>query len=176
MLFIGRHIPNKGPMTFLEAIERVAPERDDFEAIFLSDGPLRPRLEARAREHGLNGQVRFEGHVDDQSVALRGADIVVRPSLTEGMALSVIEAMAAGACLVVSDIPANRGLIEDGVTGRLVPPQDPEALAAVLRELLDSPETVRQIGAAAAQGARAYSWDICAKRTGEVLLEAAASG
>ncbi len=175
LLFIGRHIPNKGPMTFLEAIEQIAPERDDFEAIFLSDGPLRPRLEARAREAGLNGKVRFAGYVEDQSLALRQADVVVRPSLTEGMALSVIEAMAAGACVVASDISANRGLIEDGVTGRLVPPANPSALAQVLREILDAPERMRQMAAAAAQAATAYSWDICALRTGEVLLEAAGS-
>jgi glycosyltransferase involved in cell wall biosynthesis len=175
LLFIGRHIPNKGPMTFLEAIAQIAPERDDFEAVFLSDGPLRPRLEARAREAGLNGKVRFEGHVDDQSLALRQADVVVRPSLTEGMALSVIEAMAAGACVVASDISANRGLIEDGVTGRLVPPANPTALAQVLREILDAPERMRQMAAAAAQAATGYSWDICAERTGDVLLEAAGS-
>ena len=173
LLFIGRHIPNKGPMTFLEAIARIAPERDDFEAVFLSDGPLRPRLEARAREAGLNGKVRFEGHVEDQSLALRQADVVVRPSLTEGMALSVIEAMAAGACVVASDISANRGLIEDGVTGRLVPPANPDALAKVLRDLLDAPDHMRQMAAAAAEAATAYSWDICALRTGEVLQEVA---
>lgn len=174
-LFIGRHIPNKGPTTFLEAIERLAPERDDFEAVFLSDGPLRSRLEARVRDGGLAGKVRFEGHVEDQSVALRQADIVVRPSLTEGMALSLIEAMAAGACVVASDIPANRGVINDGVNGRLVPPADPGRLADVLRELLDSPDRRRQLASAGAESARAYSWEECARRTGEVLLEASDS-
>jgi glycosyltransferase involved in cell wall biosynthesis len=80
---------------------------------------------------------------------LRGAHIACQPSTyREGLPKSALEAAAAGKPLVATDIPGCREAVQDGITGFLVPPRNPEALAAALKTLIDSPELRSQMGAA----------------------------
>ena len=166
-------IQNKGPHILLEALHRLASERLDFTASFLGDGPMRRGLERKAKALRLEQQVRFAGHVDDVARQLANADIFVRPSLTEGLPLAVLEAMAARVCVVASDIPGNRDLVRNELNGLLFKPYDSSSLADALRRALRSPLEARSLAEAGYETARSYSWENAARRTAESLLTAA---
>ncbi len=95
-----------------------------------------------------------------------------RPSLTEGMSLSLLEAMASGVCVVASAVAGNRSLIRDGETGFLFQPGEIRSLTNVLRRTVDSSEERLRIAAAGHRLSQDYSWDRCAKETLDVFLEA----
>jgi glycosyltransferase involved in cell wall biosynthesis len=134
---------------------------------------MRRGLEARASELGITGRVRFLGTRTDIPQLLAESAIVVRPSLTEGRSLAILEAMATGACVVASDITPNRELIDDGVTGVLTPVGRPDLLAQALRRLVADESRRSAIGNAAREAALRSSWDSTASKTAAVLLEAA---
>ena len=92
--------------------------------------------------------VTFLGRCDAGRVRglLRGAAALVVPSIYEGMPLVILEAMEAGVPVVVSRVSGIPEVVEDGVTGWLVPPEDPAALAAALSEVLDRPDEARRRG------------------------------
>jgi glycosyltransferase involved in cell wall biosynthesis len=121
----------------------------------------------------LGDTVEFTGQLPDVSVRLRRADIVVRPSLTEGLPLGILEAMASGVSVVATDIPGNRDLIRDGENGLLVPPKDAGSLANAIRSLLQDPARRRRLAAAGVNTARKYGWDSIAVRTVKVLTDVA---
>jgi len=169
--FVGRLVANKGSEDALEAFAMLG--RHDWELVFVGDGPMRRRLEQRASELGVGASVKFLGAREDVPDLLSRSAIVVRPSLTEGRSLTILEAMAAGACVVASDIVPNRELIEQGVTGILTPVEDRLRLADALRLLIADPERRSSIGAAAREEALQSSWDATASMTARVLLEVA---
>jgi glycosyltransferase involved in cell wall biosynthesis len=100
----------------------------------VGDGTERARLESLVRERGLGEAVRLTGDLPREEVArrLRGADVFVTLSVTDGLSTSLIEAMACGLVPVVSDIPGNRAVIEDGRNGLVVGGDDPRELAEAL--------------------------------------------
>lgn len=165
VMFIGRHMPNKGPQVFIEALGRLRYEGVDFRAELLSSGPLRDRLERRAKHLGLGDRVIFRGHVPDVAAEMRRADVIARPSFSEGMPLSLLEAMATGVCVVASDIAGNNDLVRDGVNGLLVPSGRADLLANGLRRVITSPELRRSLADAAHTDSLAHSWDRCAAET-----------
>jgi glycosyltransferase involved in cell wall biosynthesis len=141
--------------------------------LFVGDGPMRRRLEIKASELGVSGNVQFLGARSDVPALLSRSAIVVRPSLTEGRSLTILEAMASGACVVASDIVPNRELIRHDVTGILTPVGDRVLLAEALRRLIDDAARRLSIGAAARAAILRSTWGATASKTAEVLLEAA---
>jgi len=109
---------------------------------FAGDGPERAALEGLAAELGIADRVLFLGERGDVAELLAACDVFALPSLYEGSSLALLEAMAAGRPVVSSAIGGTDELIEDGVSGLLVPPADAGALAAALRRLL-SDESLR---------------------------------
>src|ERR1700737_193779 len=103
---------------------------------------------------------------------MREADIIVRPSFTEGMPLSLIEAMATGVCVVASNIGGNSDLVRSGANGMLVPAGDSLELAGVLRSLIEDPGLRDRLANAGYETARSYSWDKCATETNRILWNA----
>jgi glycosyltransferase involved in cell wall biosynthesis len=172
LMFVGRHIANKGPQVFLEALVSLHRSGVPFVAVFLSDGPLRPSLEERTVQAGLATKIRFLGHVPDVAKEMRRADVIVRPSFTEGMPLTTLEAMASGVCLVVSDIPGNRDLLVDGVNGLLIPVGDADRLAAALRRVIDDSALRLRLATEGRATASRYGWEACAQGTADSLLRA----
>jgi glycosyltransferase involved in cell wall biosynthesis len=130
--------------TLLAALARLP----DVELLLVGDGPERVPLQELAAALGLGARVRFLGYRRDVAQLLDGADLFALSSLTEGMSLAVLEAMAAGLPVVGTRGGGMPDVVDDGVTGLLVPPRDPAALAAVLRTLLDDPVRRAAMGAA----------------------------
>jgi glycosyltransferase involved in cell wall biosynthesis len=135
VLSVARLAPQKGECYLLEAAAQIP------EAVFVlvGDGPQRSALESQAATLGLTNRVRFLGHRSDVPALLAASDLFVLPSLYEGLPLSVLEAMAARRPVVATDIAGTREAVVDGITGLLVPPTDPGALAQALRRLLGDP-------------------------------------
>lgn len=118
--------------------------------IVVGDGPLRGELEAHVRDAGLQARVRFLGTCDDVPRLLGGLDAVVLASRTiENLPYSVLEAMAAGLPVVSTSVGALPELVDDGVTGWLVPPGSPAALGERLGRLVTDDATRHAMGAAA---------------------------
>lgn len=119
--------------------------------VVVGDGPLRGELEAHVRDAGLDARVRFLGTRDDVPRLLGGLDALVLASRTiENLPYSVLEAMAAGLPVVATAVGALPELVDDGVTGWLVPPNSPPALAERLGRLVTD-DAARQIMGVAAR-------------------------
>ena len=117
-------------------------EGRDFHWIVVGDGPERPALAAMAARE-LGGRIVFPGHHPEPVRLLRGADLFVLPSLTEGLGTSVLDAMALDLPVVASDTGGLTELVGQGA-GLLVPPADATALAAAVGRMLDDPELRRR--------------------------------
>ena len=140
---------SKGHDHLLDAFARVHARRPDARLLLVGDGGRREWAEGLARQRGLGGAVIFTGFRTDVPALLAAMDCFVLASTrTEGVPQSLLQAAAAGVPLVASRIGGIPEVVEDGVTGLLVPPEDPVALAAAIEETLADP-------AAAATRARA---------------------
>jgi glycosyltransferase involved in cell wall biosynthesis len=149
----------KGHAVFLDALARVRERGLDFVAVMAGEGSLRGDLERRAQAAGLGGHVRFAGQVDPVGPLLQAADACVLPSLWEGLPLSLLEALARGRPVIASRVGGVPEAIDDGVTGRLVPAGDAEALAEALEDFHRRPDPARRMGLNGAERVRAeFTW------------------
>ena len=171
ILFVGRLINNKGPLEALQAFARL--DESSATLTFAGNGPMRERLAREAARLGVGQAVIFLDRVDDVAGILSSSDILIRPSLTEGQSLALLEAMAAGVCVVASDIPANAELIEHGVTGLLARQGDIEDLADKLTGVLRDKQLRDRLADAGHQRSLAFSWERCGAGTGAVLAATA---
>lgn len=171
LMFVGRLVANKGPDRLVEAFAVLRHRQRDVGLTVIGDGPMRGFLERRARELGVADALTFMGFSDDVAHHLRSADVLVRPSLTEGMPLALLEAMASRLCIVASDVPGNASLIRHDDTGLLVAPDDAVALVSALERVVADPALRGRLAAAAHEDADKYSWDRCAQQTLDVLLD-----
>jgi glycosyltransferase involved in cell wall biosynthesis len=105
-------------------------------------------LEAMIRDLNLTDRFRFVGDVRNLKQHLCASDIFVLPSRSEGFSNAIIEAMAASLPVVATDVGGNAEAVKDGVSGIIVPPEDPEALAAAITRLLSNPTQASARGAA----------------------------
>lgn len=128
--YVGRLSPDKAVDDLVHAARELKPHVPDLAVVLAGDGPSRPELEALSRRLDLDGTVRFLGHRTDVPEILAALDVFVHPSLHEGQPNAVLESMASGLPVVVTAIPGNSDLVEEGKTGYLVPVRDPKALAA----------------------------------------------
>lgn len=150
VLTVARLEKQKGIEYLLEAATMVP----EMVVIVAGDGPERSALQDRCRALHLDGRVRFLGHYDDIPALLACADLVVLPSLYEGLGLSLIEAMAAGRPVIGSAIGGIDEVIVDGETGLLVPPADPRALAGAIHRVLSDGSLAARFAAAGRERAR----------------------
>jgi len=135
-LALCRLHPSKGLDDLLRALAAGPPS---LKLWIAGAGPARAELEALAAELGLAGRVRFLGWRTDRAALLEACDLVVHPARLEPLGNVVLEAWAAGRPVLAAASEGPAWLIEDGVSGRLAPPADPEALGAALRALADDP-------------------------------------
>lgn len=149
LLFVGRLRIRKGVEVLLEAL-RENPSARLPRLIIAGDGEHRDALERKTAELGLGSAVKFLGRCDAARVRglLRGAAALVVPSTYEGMPLVVLEAMESGIPVVASRVSGIPEVVEDGLTGWLVAPEDPKGLARALAEVLEDPDEARRRGEA----------------------------
>jgi glycosyltransferase involved in cell wall biosynthesis len=137
---VARLEPEKGHPTLLEAWPLVLRMVPDAYLLVVGEGSRRDALEAQARELRIAHRIVFTGRRDDVPAVTAALDVAVLPSYREAQGLSVLEAMALSRPVVASNVGGIPEMIEDGVTGLLVPPHDSEALAAaIIRLLTDHP-------------------------------------
>jgi glycosyltransferase involved in cell wall biosynthesis len=174
VLLARRLVDKNGVTVFAEA---VAALRDmPVRLVFAGDGPERAKVEGILQANGMIERALLLGNVANDSMpdVYNAADISVLPSYMEATSISGLESMACGLPLVGTAVGGIPVLIDDGVTGRLVPPGDPPVLGAALRELVGDAELRRRMGQAARDKAvEQFSWSTIAARTAEIYAQAA---
>jgi glycosyltransferase involved in cell wall biosynthesis len=167
LLAVGRLRPPKDFDTLLRALALLP--SDAFEAAIVGDGPQREELAALLAQLGLEDRVRLEGERRDVPALLAEADAFVLSSRSEGLPVSVLEAMAAGLPVVATAVGGVGEAVVDGETGLLVRPADPEALAAALASIVADASLRRRLGAAGRARAEAL-FDLEGWRRAHVAL------
>jgi glycosyltransferase involved in cell wall biosynthesis len=145
---LGRLEPRMGHAEMLESWASIVAEFPAARLLVIGDGSLRPRLEARAGELGLTGTVLFGGHPGDVARVLDAIDVLALPALSEGLALTAIEASAMGRAVVATAVDGMPEIIREARTGRLVPPADVAALSRAVRGVLRDPLGAQRMGRA----------------------------
>ena len=130
---VARLDPVKDLGTLIRAAAKSSAARP-LQLLIVGDGAERQRLEASAREAGAGRIVRFLGHRDDARDLLAGCDVYANSSISEGISLTILEAMAAGLPVVATRVGGTPEIV-DGATGRLVPSRDADAIARTLDAL-----------------------------------------
>ncbi|HET6639796.1 MAG TPA: glycosyltransferase family 4 protein [Gemmatimonadota bacterium] len=146
---LARFAPGRGLEAVVDALAALASQRPDLHAVMIGScrsrhEPFRAELVARAAKLPGGERVRFLGSRDDVPRVLADADVLVRVLSTEGLANVALEAMAMRVPVVAADVSGMPEVIEDGHTGRLVPPNDVPAIVAAVEDLLDLPEAARR--------------------------------
>lgn len=136
---VARLSPEKDFATLLRATQLVVRDYPDFRLRIVGDGRERSRLEALRQELGLEPHVEFLGERHDVPQLLAQAGFFVSSSTSEGISLTLLEAMAIGLPIVATRVGGNPEIVLDGQTGRLVPSESPSQLAAAMCELLADP-------------------------------------
>jgi glycosyltransferase involved in cell wall biosynthesis len=145
----SRLAPKKGAGDLIEAFSAIHQAHPNTRLVLLGDGPSRGDLEQQAARSGLADRIHFIGFRDHVADLLPAFDIVVQPSISEGLSISVLEGLAAAKPVVACDITGNREVIRSRENGLLVPPSNPAALADAICLLLHRPELARSLAAAA---------------------------
>jgi len=143
-LAVGRFDPPKDYPSMLQAFASVVHKDSNTMLLIAGDGPLRETMENMARELGVEKHVKFLGIRRDIPQLMNAADAYVMSSSWEGMPNVLLEASATGLPIVATDVGGNREIVLDGVTGFLVPPRNPEALAEAMLRMTDLPEEKRR--------------------------------
>ncbi|UNC91470.1 glycosyltransferase family 4 protein [Candidatus Contubernalis alkaliaceticus] len=142
----ARMAPQKGLGIFLEAANNIIREGRSCLFLLAGDGPMMEQLKNRIRDLNLQGKVIFPGRVADISEFLACLDIFVLPSLSEGLSITLLEALAAEKPVVASRVGGVPEIVIDGITGGLVPPGDPVSLASKVLDFLDNPQKSKNMG------------------------------
>jgi glycosyltransferase involved in cell wall biosynthesis len=139
-------VGHKDQATLLDAAALVGREMPEARVVVVGEGELRADLEAQARRLDVSGRVIFAGFRHDLDALLPAFTVFCLSSRMEGLGTSVLDAMALGLPVVATAAGGIPEAVEDGVTGRLVPPGDAAALAAALLEVLRDPAAGRRLG------------------------------
>ncbi|WP_166830302.1 glycosyltransferase [Thalassoroseus pseudoceratinae] len=129
VMMVARLHPLKDHLTALEAVRSLSKLRPDIKLVLVGDGEERPRIGSFIKEHSLASNVRALGTRTDVARLLSAADVFLLSSISEGIPLTIIEAMAARIPVVSTDVGGVGEMVTHGVTGLLAPPKSPEAIA-----------------------------------------------
>ncbi len=149
-IFVGRLMPQKSVGDLIHALDILQHVRPDLRTLIVGEGPEREQLEIAGRAATLLDQskVLFLGHRSDVPRLLAGSDLLVLPSLFEGLPNVVLEAMRFRKPVVATDAPGTTEVVIDGETGILVPRRSPAALARAIKEIIDNPQRAQAFGEA----------------------------
>lgn len=145
---VARLDPVKDLGTLVAAAAEAARVRPSLCLAIVGDGPERVALETAAHALGVAARIRFLGHRDDARALVAGMDVFANSSTSEGISLTLLEAMAAELPVVATRVGGTPEVVVDGETGRLAPARDPEALSAALLDVATDSARARSWGAA----------------------------
>ncbi len=162
---VGRLTAHKGPDCFLEAASIVAVRIPEARFVLVGDGPERSRLERAAAQSGFGDRIVFTGVRHDMPAVYASLSVFALPSYSEGLPMSVLEAMAAGVPVIASRVGAIPQLIESERDGLLVHPGAPAKLAEAIVRVLEHPAWAQELSRSAQQRVmREYSSESMARR------------
>jgi len=144
LITVGRLAPPKDFETLFKALQKL----DHGKTIVVGDGPNRPWVQKLISQNGLSQKIYLLGEREDVPDLLGSAEIFVLSSKKEGLPRTIIEAMLSGLPVVATRVGGIPELVEDGVTGFLVPRENSEALATALQRLIEDPDLFRAMGEA----------------------------
>ncbi|MGZ8392304.1 MAG: glycosyltransferase [Gemmatimonadales bacterium] len=177
MIFACRQLfPRKGIRFLIEAAAQLKPRFPDLKVVLAGDGFERPELVRLAERLGLGGDVTFLGWVPNTELPpyYRAAAVSVIPSLEEGFGIPAAEAMGCEVAVVASDAGGLPEVVENGVTGLVVPRGDSTALAQAIGSLLADPERRRAMGQAGrARALEMFDWDRSAEQFEQIYRDVA---
>jgi len=169
---VGRLTPVKGIPYLLEAARILLRQGANVKVLVVGDGSIRQDLETRTHDLGVSKNVVFLGHREDTDELLQALDIFVLPSLSEGIPMALLEAMAASRAVVASRVGGIPEIVKDGFEGFLVEPMDVKSLAERCRRLIESPDVARKMGEQARKRVeRDFSATAMADRVASVYKE-----
>jgi glycosyltransferase involved in cell wall biosynthesis len=145
---VARLAPQKGIEYLLQAVARLLPNAPDISCIIIGEGPERARLQDIARDLGIEDHVVFLGRREDMAAVYASIDILVLPSLYEGLPIVILEGLAAKKAVVASRVGAVPKVILHESTGLLVEPMDVDGLQHAILRLLTNRELRQQLGEA----------------------------
>lgn len=152
LLHVGSYAPEKNHAWMLRAFKRIRRHVPEAQLFLAGDGPLRPEAERQIRREGLAESVHVLGSRGDVPRLMAGADLLLLPSLVEGIPGVILEAAVQGVPVVANDVGSISEAVEDGVAGRLVPLDDTDAFCAAVVDLLGNTGERNRLG----EGARAF--------------------
>jgi glycosyltransferase involved in cell wall biosynthesis len=147
-------VPHKGQRHLINAVPLVLREEPDARFVIFGEGPLRSELEHQIKSLHLEKHVVLPGFRDDVLSCIKGFDLFVMSSETEGLGTSLLDAMAAGKPAIGTDVGGIPEAIDDRVSGLVVPPNDPASLARAIVKLLKDDALAKRMGQAGRARAR----------------------
>lgn len=143
---VARLAPSKAPLDFIHAAHHVLSCRGDVKFVLVGDGPLRGEIEQEIERLGLGKRVVLTGFRTDIPAILSAMDVFVLTTLWEGMPIAALEAMAMGKPVISTMVRGPREVVQDGITGCLVPPRDPTAVGEAILEVISQPGMAAEMG------------------------------
>jgi len=169
---IGRLVWQKGFEYFIEAIPDVLKEFKDARFLIVGEGELKDELKVKSKKLKLEDKSIFTGFMSDIKDILASVDIFIMPSLREGLPVVLLEAMAMNKPIVAADIEGIIEILENGVSGLLVPPRDTKALAEAIITMLTHKDEALQMGISARKAVKErFGVDIMVQKVEEVYEE-----
>jgi len=142
--YVGRLSVEKGLTYLIDALAELKAKQTEVHLLIVGEGEQRANLQAQVESLGLRQAVKFLGERADARQIIGALDLLVLPSLTEGLPNVVLEAFAYKTPVVATAVGGVPELVKDGETGWLVPPRDPRALAQAILNVLSNPEEARR--------------------------------
>ncbi|MGE5453552.1 MAG: glycosyltransferase [Acidobacteriota bacterium] len=157
---VGRLVPLKNHQRMIDVMPALLAGHPDLKLVIVGDGERRQALTDQVKQLGLEGHVLMAGQRSNVSQLLPAFDIFALPSQTEGVSIALLEACATGLAVVATRVGGNPEIVQDALTGLLIPPDDNAALQAALSQLLDAPLKRQEMGHQAAKWVREHASDL----------------
>jgi len=166
-LFVGSFVPQKGLYTLIEAVKDI-----DFKFKFIGDGPLFREIREYIERKGIKN-IQLLGRKDQREVAkyIRRCSFLVLPSTSEGLGMTLLEAMASGKCVIGSNVGGIPELIRDNYNGFLFEVNNVEMLKEKIEILVNDRELRRKLGKKGREFSKRFSWEGVAKRLDTIYRE-----
>lgn len=146
IILVANLRPSKGTHLLLEAWQRIEKCYPSWQVLIVGDGLHYPELKEQVKRLGLQSRVKMVGHQDYPEKWLQASDLFVLPTFTEGVSQSVMQAMAVGLPIITTPVGSTTDILEEGVTGILIPPGEPEAIVRAITDLIDNKSKREMLG------------------------------